>query len=108
MPAEPEVPVVLPPKATFIFTLMPDADGEPPQIVEATSLASMLEEMYIRMKKVGSGWIYPVINGERALISVPRQLFKLKLADNSLLDVCDNTALAFDANGRFTVLKERS
>jgi hypothetical protein len=103
----PDPAPAVPCKATYIFTLISDVDGCPPEIVESASMEQMIQELYVRMLKAGSGWVYPVVNGERAVVSAPRQLFKLKLADGAILDVCDPAALAFDANGRFSVLKDQ-
>ncbi len=104
LPADPLYPLT---RATYVFTLVPDADGQPPEFVECTSMESMISELYTRMIKHGSGWVYPVVNGQRAVVSMPRQLFQLKMTDGTLLEVADPASPAFDA-GRFLTLRERT
>lgn len=90
---------------TFVFTIVPDIDGGSPEIFEATDMDTFIKTMYDKMIHYGSGWIYPVVDGKRASISLPQQLFRMKLADGTMVDVAKPEALTFEANGRFNSFK---
>lgn len=105
----PEAAVPAPPVAkTYVCTMVPDNGDGVPEVFEAGSLEALTQTMYQTMIRMGKGWCIPIINGERATISAPKQIFHLKLANGEKIVITDPEGVSFEANGRFSTLSVKT
>lgn len=115
-PAAPQAPAAtpvppaqtLPVAKTYVCMMVPDGGDGPPEVFEAGSLEALAQTMYQTMIKMGKGWCVPIINGERAVISTPKQVFFLKLASGEKIQITDPESVSFEANGRFSTLSVKA
>jgi hypothetical protein len=92
----------------FHFLLVPD-DGEP-SMLESTDQEQLFREAYSALLATkssgGKGWAYFIINGTKCMVSMPKQVFTVRMPNGDLAELRDPAPPVFDQNGRFKLLAE--
>jgi len=106
-PAPPEP--LAPPKGVgkYHFLVVGDEiDDHGPQWFTANSLKEMLPELHEALTRCRAGWCYVIVDGQRWVLSSPKQFFELQKPDGKVVRVEPGAKASFSQDGRFTALVE--
>lgn len=103
-PAQPATPVTPPGPEKYHFIMVPDRGGEPTQL-SSDNLEGLCGEAYKALMRGVDGWCYFIIDGVMCHISQPKQVFKVRKADGSTIELRDQAGDTFDSTGKFHILR---
>lgn len=93
---------------TYNAVVSGDEEGVAPYPIETTDLAVFKMELYNALIKAHCGWCHIFIDGKQAMLSKPAQVFKMKMADGTVVDITDTVAeagIVFNPQGRFECMR---
>lgn len=75
--------------------------------MESEDLEQLKVEAYKAMMSAGGGWAYFIIGGAKCTVSMPKQVFQLRMPDGTCNELKDSAPPVFEGNGKFRALVER-
>jgi len=89
----------------FHFLVVPEkGEDQTPKWETSSTLEDMLSRLHTTLVTCEVGWVYVIIDGKRALLSAPRQVFDLQLPDKNVVRVEPKDQATFLQDGRFVAL----
>ena len=92
-------------KERFHFLLVPE--DQEPIAMESEDLEQLKVEAYKAMMTANGGWAYFIIGGAKCTVSMPKQVFQLRMPDGTCHELKDSAPPVFESNGKFRALVER-
>jgi len=77
-------------------------------MLEADDLEQLKGEAYKAIMQARSGWAYFIIDGAKCTVSMPKQIFQLRMPNGELSELRDGAPPVFEGNGKFRVLVDRA
>lgn len=88
----------------FHFVIVPE-DGGDSISVSCDTLQELIKKVHEAILKVGKGEIFIFVDGEKASLSLPKQVFTLKTADGKEHIVSGSEGYSYPDGGKFFSLK---
>lgn len=105
MSAETAAVPASPSDGKFHFLIVPDSgEDQVPKWETSSDAASLLSRLHEALMEYEAGWVYLIIDGKRALLSMPKQVFDLQMPDGSIVKVESKAKATFPQDGRFVTL----
>jgi hypothetical protein len=82
---------------------VPEAQGKPIALA-STDLEALKGEAYKAMVDHRAGWAYFIIDGVRCPVSMPTQVFKLRMPDGTETELRDPAPAVYADDGSFRAL----